>query len=241
MISIKEQLSRGGLIIPYFHYLKAEESFQKEVKSLRSEYGLIKAETAEYKVPLYLLHQDYWHCEYDTMLKVNLYSEEMKGLWTEFHKKIEIIAKKYFLSNFPNLLKEYILEGRFNKVLMLYKLTGSTDWFDITVPRNIKKEDFMKIWKQIQDFNKDHPLDESFVYKYSKGVIKKYRSVEKINKKHELDKPDIILMMKKELLNNLSIDEEDKIEWWDRSKKSHLLSSVKDLLSLVKDLDEAKS
>ena len=38
---------------------------------------------------------------------------EQKGEWINFHKQIEVLAEKYYLKSFPNLVKDYITEDQF--------------------------------------------------------------------------------------------------------------------------------
>lgn len=48
------------------------------------------------------------------------YEDELRLVWKEFHKEIEKIAERYKIKQFPNLVKEYILNKRFGDLLFKY-------------------------------------------------------------------------------------------------------------------------
>lgn len=238
-IDKKEQQKRAQLITPFFLHLKTNEDFMKEIFGIRSRYGITQEKPPIYEVPLYLLRQNLWKRDFDTMERVKIYSSDMREIWVKFHQEIEEIAKKYKLSNFLDYLKDFIFSGKFWDALSIYNITLTTDGHTITIPPDIKKKDFNKIWLQIADFNKKYPYKERNSYRFSDEVLKKYRSVEKFDKKYSSDQIFILLFIKKEL-HGLTMNEEAKLNALDKSQKSRLKKIAKDIFSLVIDLDEAE-
>lgn len=133
------------------------------------------------------------------MRMVHLYSPDLKEIWLKFHQDIEVIAKKYRLSNFLDLLKDYIFSGKFGRSLSIYELTLTTDGHSITVPTDIKKKDFDKIWLKIVDFNKKYLPEKRNNFQFSDAVLEKYKSVQKFDKKYPGDQAAILLLLKGEL------------------------------------------
>ncbi len=236
VLPIEEQEKRAILISPFFHFIINEDWFKKDVESLRVTYGISKHKPPIYIIPLHLLYQEYWNPDFDSMQRVNSYWSDLKWLWQEFHKEIEKIAEKYYLRNFPDLLKEYILTWRFRDSLIAYKMIFSNDRCDISIRPWIKKREFNNIWKEIQEYNKNTLSERPWYYKYSEEVIKKYEAIQTIWKKYAW--VWALLLVKKQLFNNLSVNEKDTIKGWDKSKKSRLNHIARNLSSLVRDLNE---
>ena len=97
---------------------------------------------------------------------------------------IEILAEKYLLKNFLDLLKEFIIENRFGNVLLIHHMHLTEDGHTITLPRSIQKQEFNNIWKEIDRFNKDYPIKKSLTRSYNDEIIEKYKITEKIQKKN---------------------------------------------------------
>lgn len=112
-IDKKEQQERAQLITPFFLHLRTNDAFMKEIFRIRSNYGITQEKPPMYEVPLYLLRQNFWKRDYDMMERVKIYSSDMREIWEKFHREIEEIAKRYKLSNFLDLLKDYIFSGKF--------------------------------------------------------------------------------------------------------------------------------
>jgi hypothetical protein len=236
----KEQLKRAKLISPFFKYLKGNKSFLKDVEDLRIKYGIRKTVEMTYKIPTTLLNQEFWDPDYDTMSIVLSFWPELRPLWEQFHSEIEELATKYRLKNFPNLIKEYVLKNTFGELLTRYKLSCGADWCDIWISRWITKKDFDEIWNKVQEYNKENPESVMNYRRFSDEVLEKYSSVEKINRKYFTDQVDIILLINKELSGSSSQAIERKIAGWDKSKKSRLNKIVKELFSLIDDLNDAE-
>ena len=224
------------LISPFFHFIINDDWFKKDVETLRVTYGISKHKPPMFHISLHLLYQEYWNPDFDSMQRVNSYWSDLKWLWQNFHKEIEKIAEKYYLRNFPDLLKEYILTWRLRDSLYAYRLTCSNDRCDISIRPWIKKREFDNIWKEIQKYNNKTLSVNPWYSKYSAEVIKKHQSIETIWKKYSWRKA--FLLIKKQLFNNLTFDEEQTVTGWGKYKKYRLNCIVNNLVSLVKDLDE---
>ncbi|MBP7806210.1 hypothetical protein KA057_00860 [Candidatus Gracilibacteria bacterium] len=239
-IGKEEQERRARLVAPYFQYLNFKESsFLVDVENIRVKYGISQSKTAVHNMPLHLLSQKYWNRDISSMATVKSYSPELQELWTEFHEDTELLAKKYRLSNFPHLIKEFILTGRFGDALIINQIVSTEDSYTITLPRSVKKKDFNKVWAYIEKSNTVNPMKRSYARRYSDEVMKKYELVEEIMRKN-IDQNGIYLLVKKEMFGHLSLDEEGKIKNLDKYKKSRLTKLAKNLFSLVSDLDEAE-
>ena len=162
-----EQEKRAILIAPYFQYLLSDDSFREDVDQIRNEYWLTKESLSEDSPPKYLLKQEYWNPTFESRRIVMQHYHEQKGEWINFHKQIEVLAEKYYLKSFPNLVKDYITEDQFWNVLTLYSLKLSASWHTITVPYGMKKKDFLRTWDCIQDFEKEHPLSRQMYINFS--------------------------------------------------------------------------
>ena len=70
--------------------------------------------------------------------------------------------------------------------------------------------------------------------------MKKFELVKQIERKYNADQNGIRLLVKKEMLGNLTPEEEDEINGWSKYKKSRLTRLAHNLISLITDLDEAE-
>ncbi len=240
VLTLKEQEKRARLIAPFFQYLRTSKQFYEDTEVIRVKYWISRATPALEHVPVHLLSQPYWNREFESMKIVKHYWPVKEEAWVEFHQDIESLAKKYRVSNFPDLIKEFVLTERFGNALLIHRVRLTDDGHTIELPRSIKKAEFDSIWKDIEQYNKDYPMSRSR-RKYSDEVNEKYKSVEKIENKYFADQKGIRLLMIKELFGNLSPEEEMEINSWDKYKKSRLVRLNKVLFSLVQDLDEAES
>lgn len=228
-----EQYDRAQLISPYFSYLRGSSFFRKDVEDIRIKFWIKKTPLTLYTdTSLFVLHQEFWEKDFDWMSIVNNNWKESKEIWKIFHKDIEKLCRKYRIRTFPNLIKDYILTGRFGDLFAI-SLNNITDYnFRITIPRNIKKKDFDGIWDMIQDQNKNFPVRVS----YSKLIIKRSESVKKIDVKF-MDQDDILLLIDNELNNNVDNGIEKKLFHGDKSRKSKLKTIVRDLFALLNQLN----
>lgn len=238
-IEKKEQQQRAQLITPFFLQLKTNEAFMKEIKSIREKFGITQEKPPLHEAPLYLLRQNFWKRDYDIMQRVKLYSLDDREIWEKFHHDIEKIAKKYKLSNFLDYLKDFIFSGKFWDALTIYSINLTSDGHTITIPTDIKKKDFDRIWLEIVDYNKKYPYKKRNHYRFNDQILKKYESVEKFDKKYSSDQICILLFIKQQL-QTLTKNEEDKLNVLEKSQKSRLRKIAMDIFSLVCDLDEAE-
>lgn len=149
-----------------------------------------------------------------------------------FHKDIEKLCRKYKLRSFPNLVKEFILTGKFGNLFAI-TLVNTTDYnFQITIPRNIQKKNFEEIWKMMQSQNEKFPVRK----RYSKLMIERSESVKKINVKF-MDQDDILLLIDNQLNEGLENGIEKKLYHGDKSRKSKLKTIVRDLFALLNQLN----
>ncbi len=241
MLSVEEQERRARLISPYFRFLNFKDSaFLVDVENMRVKYGISSARPAINNIPLHLLHQKYWNRDFSSMVNVKSYPPELVKLWQEFHEDIELLAKKYRLSNFLYLTKEFILTGRFGNALINNEIVSTEGRHTITLSQYVKKKDFDKIWAYIEKFNSDHPIKRSYTRSYTDETMKKYELVEQIGRKYNADQNGIRLLVKKEMLGDLTPEEKKVINDWDKYKKSRLNRLAQNLISLITDIDEAK-
>lgn len=240
-IGTEEQERRARLIAPYFRFLNFKDSaFLVDVENLRIKYGVSNLKPAVHNIPLHLLHQKYWSRDFNSMVHVKSYPPELVQLWKEFHEDIELLAKKHRLSNFLDLTKEFILTGRFGNALINNEIVSTEGRHTITLSHYVKKKDFDKIWTYIEKFNTDHPIKWSYTRSYTDETMKKFELVEQIGRKYNADQNGIRLLVKKEMLGNLTPEEEDEINGWSKYKKSRLTRLAHNLISLITDLDEAE-
>lgn len=233
------QFHRARLISPYFDFLRHYEPFLKDIERIRDKYCSRNTEKESEKVPLILLYQEFWDPNNESMQVVLTYGNEFRSIWKEFHLEIESLATNYRLKKFPNLIKEFILNNRFWDLLFKYWMVSEDESFNLRISRTIKKEEFVKIWDLIQEYNSQYPVNRSIYGNYSDEILEKYSYVEEIKRKYHADQKDIILLIKKELDKWMNQDIEWKIAWWDKSRKSRLNKIVKELFSLIDDLADA--
>lgn len=228
-----EQYDRAQLISPYFSYLRGRDFFRKDVEDIRIKFWIKKTSSTLYtEASLFVLHQEFWEKDFDWMSIVNNSWNESKVIWKIFHKDIEKLCRKYKLRNFPNLVKEYILTGKFGDLFAI-TLINNTDYnFQITIPRNIKKKDFEDIWNMMQTYNEKFPVRK----RYSKLMDGRSKSIKKIDVKF-MDQKDILLLIDNELNNDADNGIEKKLFHGDKSRKSKLKTIVRDLFALLNQLN----
>lgn len=78
-------------------------------------------------------------------------------------------------------------------------MVSEDESFNLRISRTIKKEEFVKIWDLIQEYNSQYPVNRSIYGNYSDEILEKYSYVEEIKRKYHADQKDIILLIKKEL------------------------------------------
>ncbi len=239
-IDKKEQERRAKLIAPFFQYLRSSKHFYEDIEIIRVKYWISRVTPALEHVPIHLLSQPYWNREFESMKIVKKYWPVKEEAWVEFHQDIELLAKKYRVSNFLDLIKEFILTERFGNALLIHRVRLTEDGHTIELPRSIKKAEFDSIWKDIVQYNKDYPISRSRS-KYSDEVNEKYKSVEKIENKYFADQKGIRLLMIEELFGKISPDENDEIKSWSKYKKHKLKKLTKTLFALIQDLEDTKS
>lgn len=228
-----EQYDRAQLISPYFSYLRGRDFFRKDVEDIRIKFWIKKTASTLYtEASLFVLHQEFWEKDFDWMSIVNNSWKESKKIWKMFHKDIEKLCRKYKLRSFPNLVKEFILTGKFGNLFAI-TLVNTTDYnFQITIPRNIQKKNFEEIWKMMQSQNEKFPVRK----RYSKLMIERSESVKKINVKF-MDQDDILLLIDNQLNEGLENGIEKKLYHGDKSRKSKLKTIVRDLFALLNQLN----
>lgn len=228
-----EQFDRAQLISPYFSYLRGRDFFKKDVENIRIKFWIKKTSSTLYtEASLFVLHQEFWEKDFDWMSIVNNSWKESKEIWKMFHKDIEKLCRKYKLRNFPNLVKEYILTGKFGDLFAI-TLINKTDYnFQITIPRNIKKKDFTDIWNMMQIQNEKFPVRK----RYSKLMIERSESVKKIDTKF-MDQDDILLLIDNKLDEYADNGVEKKLFFGDKGRKSKLKAIVRDLFALLNQLN----
>jgi hypothetical protein len=232
---LNTQFLRAKLISPYFTFLLTYEPFLKDIQNIRKLYCSWKDD----KIPLILLRQEYWNRNNESMEIVLGYEDNLRSVWEEFHKDVEKIAERYKIKQFPNLVKEYILNKRFGDLLFKYWMI-SWDWmFNLRVSRSIKKSEFIKLWDLMQEYNTKYPINRSLYSNFWDEVLEKYSYIETINRKYFADQKDLVLLITQELNGDLDQSIEWKIKWWDKSKKSRLKRIVTELFSLLDDLSNA--
>lgn len=228
-----EQYDRAQLISPYFSYLRGRDFFRKDVEDIRIKFWIKKTASTLYtEASLFVLHQEFWEKDFDWMSIVSNSWKESKEIWKIFHKDIEKLCRKYKLRSFPNLVKEFILTGKFGNLFAI-TLVNTTDYnFQITIPRNIQKKDFEEIWKMMQSQNEKFPVRK----RYSKLMTERSESVKKINVKF-MDQDDILLLIDNQLNEGLENGIEKKLYHGDKSRKSKLKTIVRDLFALLNQLN----
>ncbi len=228
----QEQFSTAQLVYPYFKYLKGSITFNKDIKDIRVKFWIQQTESTIHSIQLFVLHQEFWEREFDWMSIVMNSWIESKKIWELFHKEIEQLSRKYRLRNFPNLIKDYVITGRFDDLFLITKLSHSDYEFQITVPRDIKKMDFDAIWNTMQKHNQKYPINKS----YSKIILERSALVDKIDTKLA-DQKDILLLIDKVLFNDPNNKIEENLTFGDKSRKSKLKRIVRDLFSLLNQLN----
>lgn len=154
-LRVETQLERARLISSYFVYLTKDEKFLADAELLRREYGLTHEVPAKYEIPLYLLYQDQWNPNPDTLSFIDhRYSQEERIIWRQFHKETEALAHKYRLGKFPNLIKDFIITEGFSDLTAVFRLKFRNDTWEAKGSIEMKKRDFENIWQHILDYRK---------------------------------------------------------------------------------------
>ena len=226
----KYQLNYAKLIAPYFDYLANDECFLEHVEEIRIKYWLSTIKKGLYEVPLYLLHQDYWNLNFDTVAQVKLYDENLRDLWKEFHTEIENLSRRYKITKFPNILKQFILTNRFSDVLLAYNLIISWENWEASWSIYMKKKYFENIWIEICRYKKKNDK-EGYMGLSSPEIQKKYKSISKIQKIN-LHQNIVWLLIKKQLWYSLW-EEKGILKKIDKTQKSKLNALIKDLVYFI--------
>ena len=226
-----DQFRLAKLVLPIFQYLRSDTQFKNDVTIIRLRYQPL----TEDKNLLFVLHQEYWNPGNDSMKIVNNSGEENRKIWEQFHHDIEDLCVKYCITAFPSLVKDFVFTYRFGDLFTSFQLRSSTDGFEVKISRNILREDFEKIWEDMQSFNRKYPLDREYK-QYSQDVLDKYQHIQKANGMYFTDQKNIRLLIKQEIQgNDESIN--NTINTWDKTKKSKLKKVVSNLFSLLDDIN----